>query len=86
MKYNFLFNNELKLSEVCPGIMTFGEQTSKKDAFKILDFSFHAKYGKYKKYSTKLEKSKKLPKFVKKINLIEFQDLKKSIDKKNRFY
>lgn len=39
-----------------------------------------------KKYWTKLEKSKKPPKFVKKINLIEFQDLKKSIDKKNEFY
>ena len=39
-----------------------------------------------KKYWTKLEQSKKPPSFVKKVNLIEFKDLKKSIDKKNEFY
>lgn len=39
-----------------------------------------------KKYWAKLEQSKNPPKFVKKINLIEFKDLKKSIDKKNEFY
>ena len=39
-----------------------------------------------KKYWEKIESQKKPPTFVKKINLIYFDDLKKKINKKNEFY
>lgn len=38
--YNNLSGSDLNVSKVCLGTMTFGEQTSGKDAFEILDFSF----------------------------------------------
>jgi aryl-alcohol dehydrogenase (NADP+) len=40
MKYNFLSNSDLKVSRICLGTMTFGEQTSKSRALEILDYSF----------------------------------------------
>ncbi len=38
--YNNLGNSELKVSNICLGTMTFGEQTSENEAFKILDFAY----------------------------------------------
>ncbi len=40
MKYRKLGSTNLKISEVSLGTMTFGEQTSKKEAFAIMDYSF----------------------------------------------
>ena len=37
--YNHLGYSELKVSNICLGTMTFGEQTSQEEAFKILDFA-----------------------------------------------
>ena len=43
MQYKVLGNTSLKVSKMCLGTMTFGEQNSEKDSFKIMD---HAKeYG-----------------------------------------
>ena len=39
MKYNNLGLTSLKVSEICLGTMTFGEQTSKNEAFKIMDIA-----------------------------------------------
>lgn len=39
-----------------------------------------------KNYWKKLERKKPAPRFVKKVNLIEFKDLKSSINSKNKFY
>ena len=38
--YNHLGYSELKVSNICLGTMTFGEQTSQEEAFKILDFAY----------------------------------------------
>ena len=38
--YNNLGNSELKVSNICLGTMTFGEQTNQNEAFKILDFAY----------------------------------------------
>ncbi len=38
--YNKLGSSDLKVSNICIGTMTFGEQTSKTEAFKILDFAY----------------------------------------------
>ena len=38
--YNKLGFSDLSVSNICVGTMTFGEQTNKKEAFKILDFAF----------------------------------------------
>ena len=38
--YNNLGYSELKVSNICLGTMTFGEQTSQEEAFKILDFAY----------------------------------------------
>ena len=40
LTYNNLGNSELRVSNVCLGTMTFGEQTSEDEAFKILDFAY----------------------------------------------
>lgn len=39
MKYNLLPNTETKVSEICLGTMTFGEQNSEKEAHEQLDYS-----------------------------------------------
>ncbi|WP_445453614.1 aldo/keto reductase [Flavobacterium sp. 25HG05S-40] len=39
MKYTFLPNTDLKVSKVCLGTMTFGEQNSESDAHSQLDFA-----------------------------------------------
>ena len=38
MKYKNLGPTSLKVSQVCLGTMTFGDQTSEKDSFQIMDF------------------------------------------------
>ena len=38
--YKNLGSSDLTVSNICLGTMTFGEQTSKEEAFKILDFAF----------------------------------------------
>ncbi len=38
--YNNLGNTDIKVSNVCLGTMTFGEQTDYDEAFKILDFAY----------------------------------------------
>ena len=38
MKYKNLGFTSLKVSQVCLGTMTFGDQTSEKDSFRIMDF------------------------------------------------
>jgi aryl-alcohol dehydrogenase-like predicted oxidoreductase len=40
MKYTFLPNTNLKVSKVCLGTMTFGEQNSESDAHAQLDYAF----------------------------------------------
>ena len=40
MKYKNLGNTKLKVSNICLGTMTFGEQNSKNDSLKIMDFAF----------------------------------------------
>ncbi len=40
MKFNKLPSTEIVLSKLALGTMTFGEQTSQKDSFKIMDFAF----------------------------------------------
>ncbi len=40
MKLNRLGSSDLKVSQIALGTMTFGEQTNKKEAFKILDYGF----------------------------------------------
>ena len=40
MKFNKLPTTEIVLSKLALGTMTFGEQTSQKDSFKIMDFAF----------------------------------------------
>ena len=39
MKYTFLPNTDLKVSKVCLGTMTFGEQNSQSDAHSQLDYA-----------------------------------------------
>lgn len=39
MKFNKLGNTELKVSRICLGTMTFGDQTSEKESFRIMDFA-----------------------------------------------
>ena len=39
MKYNFLGTTDLKVSEICLGTMTFGEQNSEKEGHQLLDFA-----------------------------------------------
>ncbi len=39
MKYNILPNTNLKVSELCLGTMTFGEQNTQEEAFEQLDFA-----------------------------------------------
>ena len=39
MKYKILGNTSLKVSKFCLGTMTFGEQNSEKESFKIMDFA-----------------------------------------------
>ena len=38
--YKKLGSSDLNVSNICLGTMTFGEQTSKAEAFKILDFAY----------------------------------------------
>ena len=40
MKYTKINFSDLNVSSVCLGTMTFGEQTKKKEAMRILDFAF----------------------------------------------
>ena len=40
MSYSKLGKSDLNVSKICLGTMTFGEQTSKKEAFKIMDYAF----------------------------------------------
>ena len=37
MRYNKLGTTSLKVSKICLGTMTFGEQNSEKESFKIMD-------------------------------------------------
>ncbi len=39
MKFKNLSNSDLKVSSICLGTMTFGEQTSKNKAFELMDYS-----------------------------------------------
>ena len=38
--YKKLGSSDLNVSNICLGTMTFGEQTSKAEAFKIMDFAY----------------------------------------------
>ena len=38
--YNKLGTSDLHVSQICIGTMTFGEQTNKEEAFKILDYAY----------------------------------------------
>ena len=38
--YNKLGTSDLNVSQICIGTMTFGEQTNKEEAFKILDYAY----------------------------------------------
>ena len=40
MKYNKLGNTNIKVSSLCLGTMTFGEQTSKIKSFELLNYAF----------------------------------------------
>ena len=40
LTYNKLGSSDLSVSNICLGTMTFGEQTSKAEAFKIMDYAF----------------------------------------------
>jgi aryl-alcohol dehydrogenase-like predicted oxidoreductase len=40
LSYSKLGESDLNVSKICLGTMTFGEQTSKKEAFKIMDYAF----------------------------------------------
>ena len=40
LTYNKLGSSDLRVSNICLGTMTFGEQTSKAEAFKIMDYAF----------------------------------------------
>ena len=40
MLYDYLEDQNCKVSKICLGTMTFGEQTSKAESLKILDFAF----------------------------------------------
>ena len=40
MKYNFLGKSDLKVSNYCLGTMTYGEQTSERDAHLQMDKAF----------------------------------------------
>ena len=40
LKYNKLGNSDLKVSNICLGTMTFGEQTNKNEAYKIMDYAY----------------------------------------------
>jgi len=40
LTYKKLGLSDLKVSNICLGTMTFGEQTSKSEAFKIMDYAF----------------------------------------------
>ena len=40
MKYNNLGTSNIKISSLCLGTMTFGEQTSKSEAFKMMDVAY----------------------------------------------
>ena len=42
MKYNTLGTTDLKVSEICLGTMTFGEQNSEKEGHEQLDFAIHS--------------------------------------------
>ena len=43
MKYKYLGCSKLKVSSICLGTMTFGEQSSKKEAFHMMDYAFRKK-------------------------------------------
>ena len=40
MKYNYLGNTKIKVSLICLGTMTWGEQNSEKDGFEQMDFAY----------------------------------------------
>ena len=40
MKYNLLGNGGLRVSEICLGTMTFGEQNTEQEAHQQLDYAF----------------------------------------------
>ena len=39
MKYKYLGNTKVKVSSICLGTMTFGEQTSKAASFRMMDYA-----------------------------------------------
>ena len=39
MRMNFLGNSDIKVSEVCLGTMTFGQQNTKKEAYDQMDLA-----------------------------------------------
>ena len=40
MKYNFLGNTNIKVSLICLGTMTWGEQNTQDEGFQQMDFAF----------------------------------------------
>ena len=40
MKYKYLGNSNLKVSSICLGTMTFGEQSSKNESYKMMDYAY----------------------------------------------
>ena len=40
MKYKNLGTTNLKVSKICLGTMTFGEQNNKKESFNMMDYAF----------------------------------------------
>ena len=40
MKYKYLGNSNLKVSSICLGTMTFGEQSSKNEFYKMMDYAY----------------------------------------------
>ena len=40
MKYKYLGNSQLKVSSICLGTMTFGEQSSKNESYRMMDYAY----------------------------------------------
>ena len=41
MKYNYLGNTKIKVSLICLGTMTWGEQNSENEGFEQMDFAYN---------------------------------------------
>ena len=40
MKYKYLGNSKLKVSSICLGTMTFGEQSSTHESYRMMDYAY----------------------------------------------